>query len=82
MGRSLKMPYQCAFDTTIEGKHFKKGDELPNNFANYSCARWVDKITMVPILISKTLPKIEIKKPEPPKKIEKKKEGHGRPKKR
>lgn len=73
------MPYQCAFETTIAGKRFKKGDVLPDDFANYSCARWVDKITVLPIIIAKTLPKVEVKKIEP-KKIEHK--GRGRPKKR
>ena len=67
---------EAAFDSTVDGKRFKKGDKLPLELANFPLAKVVKDSETKEASKTKEIPKPEIKDKEPkrvePKKIIKK----------
>ena len=63
---------EAAFDATVDGKKFKKGEKLPSELANFPLAKVVGDslVKSVPEKIKVSVPelkKIELKKEEPKK---------------
>lgn len=57
---------EAAFDATVDGKKFKKGDKLPSELSNFPLAKIVEddskSVSEKKVVLVSNIPKVEPKK--------------------